>query len=326
MALALLVLAAVAATLDTETLSETLGRARPGWLALAALAYLPPWLLRGWRWQLLAADLGDRIPLWPAAATATVGNMLNLLLPAKAGDLLWANAAAVRWGVPYGRAVVGVLAGRVLDLIVLTAMGGLALITLPAGWTRFGPSLGASVAVGLALMGLGGVAVLRWRWGARLLRGPLGRLRGLHDALVEPLDQLTRRPAAALRHGGSTALIWTNEAAVAWMVAHAMGVELPFAGVLFGIMVANLSKILPLTPASMGTYEAAGALAMGVAGPSYSAAFAVALVEHLLKNAVNLVLGVVAMASTDVPVLDVDRERLAEAWAAQLQQGSAQAP
>ncbi|MCB9792856.1 MAG: flippase-like domain-containing protein [Alphaproteobacteria bacterium] len=317
-AVALATLGAVALTVDLDALRGTLAQASAGALALAALAYLPPWLLRGWRWQLLARDLGDEVPLGPATATATVGNMLNLLLPAKAGDLLWANAAHVRWGVPYGRAVVGVLAGRVLDLVVLTGLGALALVALPAGWARYGGALAVSALIGLLALGLGGVAALRWRLGRRALVGPLARLRGLHDALVEPLDALTRSPGAALRHGGITALIWANEAVVAWMVAGALGVELPLSGVLFGIMVANLSKILPLTPAAMGTYEAAGAMAMSVAGPAYSAAFAVALVEHLLKNGVNLALGLLAMALTDVPVLDVDRARLAEAWRAQL--------
>lgn len=306
---AIAVLGLVAATLDLDEVAATLASASPSWLLFATLVYLPSWLLRGWRWQGLARDLGDEVPLWPAAAFATVGNMLNLVLPAKAGDLLWTHAAHERFGVPYGRGLVGVLAGRVLDLAVLLGLGTLALATsgseLAAGaWA----SLGALAAGGVA----GWMVVVRWRLGGRLLVGPLVRLRPVHDALVEPAARLGARPGRAALHLASTAAIWAIEGLVAWSIAQSLAVSLTPGEVLVAIMVANLSKIVPLTPASFGTYEAAGALALQTLGVVYSAAFAVLLVEHLLKNLVNTALGVLAMALTDVPVLKVDLDALRE--------------
>ncbi|MCB9764252.1 MAG: flippase-like domain-containing protein [Alphaproteobacteria bacterium] len=313
-ALALLVLAAVAWSVDGAVLRAALEGASWVGLGVAGLAYMPAWGMRGWRWQMLAEDLGDRVPLGPAVATATVGNMLNLLLPAKAGDLLWANAATARWGVPYGRAVVGVLAGRVLDLVVLTGMGAAALAVIPGGSERFGAAVAASAVAGGAAMLAGWWVFVRLRAGRAVLRGPLARLGGIHDALIEPTATLTARPARAVRHLGTTALIWLNEGLIAWLCARALGLALPFPAIVFAIMVANLSKILPLTPASFGTYEAAGALALGAAGLGYTEAFAVMLAEHVLKNTVNLALGILGMALTEVPVLDVDLPRLRAAW------------
>ncbi len=313
-AIALAVLALIGLTLDRQMLVDVLSRAAPAPLAVAALIYLPSWGLRGLRWKQIAGDLGDEIPLWPATAAATVGNMLNLALPAKAGDLLWAHAAHVRWGIPYGRGIVGVLAGRVLDLVVLSLVGGLALLWVP-GAAAWRPQVAAATLGGIAALLVGGQLVLRRRLGARLLLGPLRRLRGLHDALVDPADRLTRSWSRAGWHCGNTALIWANEAAVAWLVARALGLEIGAAAVLFGIMVANLSKIVPLTPASFGTYEAAGAAALTLAGVDYSAAFAVMLAEHLLKNGVNAVIGAAALVVGDVPVLRVDLDAVRGAWA-----------
>ncbi len=314
LALAAAVLAAIGASLDWDVVGARLGQAGPLLLAICTLVYLPPWGVRGLRWKQLAHDLGDRVPLWPATCLATVGNMLNLVLPAKAGDLLWTHAAHVRWGVPYGRGVVGVLAGRVLDLVVLAAMGAVALVALPSGREEHGATVGLAVAA-IAVGGVLGVQLfLRARLGAKLLVGPLARLRALHDALVAPADRLTRSKTRAAVHTGTTAVIWLNEAVVAWLLAQGMGLDIGLAASLFAIMVANLSKIVPVTPASFGTYELAGAFALGVAGVGYDDAFAVVLVEHILKNGVNLILGLVALWIEDLPVFSADLTGVRAAW------------
>jgi len=313
-AVALAVLILIGLTLDRERLADVLVRASPLALLVASVIYLPSWWLRGLRWKQIASDLGDEVGLRGAIAAATVGNMLNLILPAKAGDLLWANAAHVRWGVPYGRGLVGVLAGRVLDLVVLSLAGLFALSLAPGPAAVWGDSVLMAVAGSLAGLIGGWLVFLKLRLGDRLLVGPLTRLRGLHDALVDPAVQLTSSAVRLALHFGNTALIWLIEAMVAWITARALGVEIPMPVVLFGIMVANLSKIVPLTPASFGTYEAAGAAALALAGVDYNAAFAVMLAEHLLKNGVNAVLGGAALLVEDIPVARVDLEAVRAAW------------
>ncbi len=315
LAVAVAVLAAVGASLEWDEVGRRMAQAGPVLLAVCTLVYLPPWVLRGLRWRQLAADLGDSVPLWPATCLATVGNMLNLILPAKAGDLLWTHAAHVRWGVPYGRGVVGVLAGRVLDLVVLAGLGGVALVALPTGQEEHGATVALSVAAVLGGGILGVQLVLRRRLARPLLRGPLARLVPLHDALVGPADALTGSPARAVLHCSTTGVIWLNEALVAWLLAQGMGLDVSLAASMFAIMVANLSKIVPLTPASIGTYEVAGAIALGVVGVPYEDAFAVVLVEHLLKNGVNLILGLVALWIEDLPVFSADLSGVRRAWA-----------
>jgi uncharacterized protein (TIRG00374 family) len=116
------------------------------------------------------------------------------------------------------------------------------------------------------------------------------------------------------RHFFLTVAIWLIEGAVAWCLAQAMGLSLSPGAVLFWIMAANLSKIVPLTPASMGTYEAAGAIALGFAGVGYTLAFSVVLAEHLLKNGVNLLFGALALMIMDMPVLSADVSELSRTW------------
>lgn len=299
-------------SLDLGQLRAVLGQAHGPMLVGAALAYTPSWVLRGWRWQGLARALGDTVPLGAAVALATQGNLLNLLLPGKLGDLLWANAAAQRFGMPYGRALVGVVFGRVLDLVGLGLVGALALLALPQAWGDYARPVGLGLGLGVLAGGLGAWSLVRWRWSRVLARGP--RARAVHAALVDPLLTLLDSPGGLARHAGSSVLIWVNEGLVAWMIVRGVGLELPPQASFLAILVANLSKILPVTPGGFGTYEAAGALALRAAGAAWTPAVGAVLVEHLLKNAVNALLGGVAWLGWRIPILDVDWEALRRGW------------
>ena len=278
-------------------------------LLLAAVYYVPSWGLRGLRWKLLAQSLGDSIPLMPATAAATAGNFLNLILPAKLGDLLWAHAAQRRWGMPYLRALVGVLSGRVLDLWVLLLLG----LGAAWWWIQEFRSLVLLLLVLLGLSTLFSLLALRKNWLRALLRGPLSRFQGLHDLLAGSLARLFCH-RMVITHVLITFAIWWIEAWVALKIGQGMGLSFTLSVVFLAIAVANLSKIFPLTPASMGTYEAAAAIILIQLGWGYEAIFAFALVEHVLKNVVNALLGVIALACFDLPMLEVDREQILAQW------------
>lgn len=304
------VLIAVVASLDLQRVRAELAHISHVAIAMAALIYLPSWVLRGQRWKSLAWDLGDSIPLRGATAAATVGNMLNLVLPAKAGDLLWAHAAHVRWSLPYPRALVGILGGRVLDLLVLAGVGTATLLVA----SPISPDIRGSVwTIGAAAVFSAVVlyeALIRRRLSRHFLVGSLARFRGTHDAFANAISTLCSHPPRAVLHVAVTGLIWSIEFLVAWYLAQSMGFALPWWAIIIWIFAANLSKIVPLTPASMGTYEAAGAIVLGLAGTAYNEAFALVLVEHLLKNGVNLILGLVFLAIEDLPVLRIDIDAL----------------
>jgi len=300
--LALGVTIAVVASLDLGRVKAELSEVSQAALALATLIYLPSWVLRGQRWRGIAQDLGDQLPLRGATAAATVGNMLNLLLPAKAGDLVWAHAAHIRWKVPYPRGIVGIFAGRVLDLLVLAGLGAATLLVYSpiAPGTRH--AIWLSMVVGCVVAVLLYGVVIRLGIGKHLLVGSLKRFQSAHDAFIQAIQTLCSNPFRAALHVGLSLLIWALEFLVAWYLAVSMGFDLPWWSIIIWIFAANLSKIIPLTPASMGTYEAAGAIALGLAGASYDEAFALVLVEHLLKNGVNLLLGVLFLGIEDLPV------------------------
>ena len=199
----------------------------------------------------------------------------------------------------------------VVDLVVLAGLGGITLLL----YAPISSSTRDSILALAGLSALGScflyLVVVRKGVGRHLLVGSLKRFQGAHDAFTHAIQTLCSSPLRAGIHATVSVLIWGLEFLVAWYLALSMGFDLPGWAIIVWIFAANLSKIIPLTPASMGTYEAAGAIALGLAGASYDEAFALVLVEHLLKNSVNLLLGLAFLAVEDLPVLggDIDTIR-----------------
>jgi hypothetical protein len=79
-------------------------------------------------------------------------------------------------------------------------------------------------------------------------------------------------------------------------VALMLGQEVPLPVIVLAIVVGNLVKAIPLTPGGVGTYEAAVAVTLLLAGMSQEAATLIAILDHLIKNAVTLAGGVLSIA------------------------------
>jgi len=67
---------------------------------------------------------------------------------------------------------------------------------------------------------------------------------------------------------------------------------------------ANISKIVPLTPGGIGTYEVVmtGILALSV---DRDLALTTSLIDHALKNIITLFLGVIALTALNVRLKDL---------------------
>jgi uncharacterized protein (TIRG00374 family) len=68
----------------------------------------------------------------------------------------------------------------------------------------------------------------------------------------------------------------------------------PFA-VILAIAIGNLVKAVPITPGGIGTYEAALAITFSLAGLPMVTATLIAIIDHLIKNVVTLVGGVISI-------------------------------
>jgi uncharacterized membrane protein YbhN (UPF0104 family) len=286
--------------------AAVLGRARWGWLALSWLAILAAPAVKGWRWWALLPG-GTGRPGWlRLTAILAVGQLANVVIPARAGELT--RSYLVGRDRPGGMGLVlgTILVEKALDGVALLGIaGGLALTVALPGW--FGTAA-LAFAGSLALI-VGLVVALS------VARGPLGawsrrlppRVGGLVSAGLEGVAALRGRgvlaPAAL-----STAAVWLLGLACNYSLFLALGVPATVAAALLLLVVHYLAVLIPGVPAQVGLFHYVTVLAMEVFAVGPERAMPYAVVLH------GLIYGtIIAAGALAAPALSLDLRALGAA-------------
>jgi uncharacterized membrane protein YbhN (UPF0104 family) len=193
----------------------------------------------------------------PLFRVTQVHNLLNIMLPFRAGETSFPLLMRSEFGVPLAHGTAALLVLRLLDLHALLAAAGLGLV---AGSSR--PSLAALVWAVFLLLPL-----LLFPLKHPLMRAVHGRVSGkLARIAAEIEDGVPADTGAFVRAWLLTVLNWGVKVLVLAWVLGLMGV-VPIAAAFGGALGGELSSVLPVhAPAGVGTYPAgiaAGATAFG---------------------------------------------------------------
>ncbi len=290
------VLAVIAAqTVDLDALADALRVVTLWLIPPALLLFTTAKFVDSWRWRYLlrgVSEHADGAPPQPVLFGAfLIGNMVNNLLPLRAGDLAKVQVLANR----YGASRAGVAASlfvveATLDgvVFVLFLIGGAAfwgLGDLPTVTRTAIAVLAAAAGVGiltaLALIRAPSrLAVLlrlvprRWREAtvAQLSRGG----EGLHAL------RSWRRIGSAIALSGPA---WLIEAGMFAVFGEAFGLEHGYGTYIAAMVAANLAVAVPVALWNFGPYEALVAGVLTAAGTDEATALAYALAVHVLTNA-----------------------------------------
>ncbi|HEV7306164.1 lysylphosphatidylglycerol synthase domain-containing protein [Ensifer sp.] len=200
-----------------------------------------------------AETAGRFLPLF---RVTQVHNLLNIMLPFRAGETSFPLLMRSEFSVPLARGTAALLVMRLLDLHALLVVAAVGLVMGRNSAVWWGLWLAALVSPLLFFL-LKDQAVALSR---RLLPTRL-------DAVVDEVEAgLPVDVSAFLRAWGMTVLNWAVKVVVlAWVLA-VMGVA-PLAACFGGALGGELSSVLPMhAPAGVGTYPAAiaaGAVAFG---------------------------------------------------------------
>lgn len=234
-------------------------------LALIATALTAAFSARALAWSRLLPGLGFGQAL--AAIHLALG--ANHVLPFRLGEPLRVLSAVHRGRVRFASAATTTVALRAADMVSLLLLGLLAgprLVAPLLGWW------GLVAALFIGGVGLGAIA-LRLR---RSSSGSPERRPGPGPILL-------------------TTAAWALEAVVVWRVAGWFGIDLSPAEAMVVLAAAVSAQILAVTPAGVGTYEAAATTALVATGVPLDTAVAVAVVIHLVKTVYSLVAGALAV-------------------------------
>ncbi|MGE5505893.1 MAG: lysylphosphatidylglycerol synthase transmembrane domain-containing protein [Actinomycetota bacterium] len=280
--LAALMSAAVVAFLvgrvDVEFLAAEFKGAKIPWLVAAGATLVPITGLRAWRFSLL---LWRRRSAPPMGMCRIVAFMLffNLILPFKTGELSFPILARRAYDIPLGTSLGALVLVRVLDLLSVVAIGGLATLALSQPmppWVDGAAVLGA-VCVPLLL-----AMPFADRLGSAVGRGLTGlppRLLNIAKELHAGLRAVREWPDYALLLG-LTLAIWLMQFVVAWMTLQAIGAH-PFIHAVLASCAASVAFAFPVNGvASVGPLQAAWSAALSIVGTNWEQAVASAFLWH----------------------------------------------
>ncbi|HXV23720.1 MAG TPA: lysylphosphatidylglycerol synthase transmembrane domain-containing protein [Alphaproteobacteria bacterium] len=289
--------ALLAITAERAPLSAIAGSLRAmdaGWAGLALIAYAADLALRVIRWRLLFAKVAP-LPVVTFARALLVGYGLNILLPARLGELARIEYLKLRTQTRRSTAIPAILVERAMDgFLVLGALLLGLLAARSAG--AISPILVGLIGTSAGLVAILVVAPLALRRVPAFIAGrlPLRAAESLaraHGALA------AMEPGILGGAGLMTLAIYIAEAAALAAMLKAVGAA-PDPGLLLALLgAASLSTLLPTAPGFLGSYQLAFALVFELFGhpPALGAAAATA-VQAVLFAPLVLVALILALA------------------------------
>jgi len=284
---------------------QNLTRLNGSVLLLPLAVFLMAIPLRALRWDLIF-PAESRPGVSSCLRALGIGNMINFLLPWRAGDV--ARCVLVGRGASFldvSRTLATLGVEKLLDGLALVGIALLTFATLsPPVWlVRL--VWGAGLLFGGALVML---VVLRYRArplirvGSAALRrvgfASLGdRLQGPLASFVEGLTAVSST-VQMLRLLVLTTVVWGTEALLIWGLALAFGIEIPVQAAVVVSAVLGLGLMVPAAPGGLGTYELAGVAGLKLIGVEASSALALTLVIHawVCITSIGLGLGLLALS------------------------------
>ena len=258
-----------------------------GWLLLALGMVGVNTLAKVVRWRVLLGEPGRKVSNWDLLMALLAGQMLNLLLPVRVGDLGRAYAVG---SLGAGRAYTlgTIVVEKILDLVWYALLFGFVLVLIPLPeWVS---SSGYSLALAAVILFLAAVLLAfqrqrlsRWlRWGAGKLPARYGAyLQSRLEAAMESLS-LFQKPRDLLSANLWSAVVWVSAVLTNQMVLWAMGLQLNWEASMLLLAVLQAGISFTNVPGRIGVFEAICILVLGLYGIDQATALAYGLLLHVV--------------------------------------------
>ena len=292
--LAILILFLIAGLIGVRDIADTLRTASPVLIVLAIPVYLISWPLRGIRYQQILAQLGQQERLDFLVGCISLSQSANVILPARIGDVVRAYLLKKMKNIPLTTGFSSLAVERIFDILAITIIGGFAVLGLQ-GMLLDRWIIDVITIAGLAIVAVFGLLVLFLK-----LRTKIG---GVAARFIREIAVVSTKPRAfAIVFTGSL-LVWLFDILTCFVVLSAFSgtTSLSMIPIVFlAIAVGNLTKIVPITPGAIGTYELALTAIFSLGGIDPAIGFAAAVLDHIVKNSVTLILGSAYLSRFDM--------------------------
>lgn len=280
----------VAREVDWRVTWAALSRADWRYLALALGAMLASIVGKAIRWQWLFYPESPRLSRRRLLTALLIGQLGNVMLPTRLGDLARLWLVSEKQGIPWGVSLLTIVAEKAVDSLMLLLMLAVLLpvVPLPSWLGTAKLALAGLLVVALATgVGMAAHELLRQRmrqawerlhlhWLARWLERAL-------DAIVR-LQALRAWPVQ-WRLWALSATIWLLSGLVNHFAFHAVRLDLPFAAGLLLTVTEISGTNVAYAPAALGVYHSICVLTLSLFGVPFAPALSAALLLYLIVYA-----------------------------------------
>lgn len=285
----------VAREVDWRVTWGALSRADWRYLALALGAMLANIAAKAIRWQWLFYPQQERLSRRHLLTALLIGQLGNVMLPTRLGDLarLWLMSA--RQGIPWSVSLLTIVAEKALDslMLLLVLVVLLPLVPLPPWLSTAKLALAGLLAVVLAaVVGVAAQRSLRQRVQQALERLGLCTIAAWLERAMDAIARLQALRAWPVqwRLWVLSVLIWLLAGLVNHFAFRAVRLDLPFAAGLLLALTEISGTNVAYTPAALGVYHSICILTLSLFGVSFAPALSAALLLYLIVYA-PIVLG-----------------------------------
>ena len=298
--------------IDFDILIDHLNKINWLYLFPITIAYLLTWFFRGERWKLILESSKIRISRIESIRLIFLGNMMNLAVPAKMGDVgRLAGLSKTHSKDDVTKAAGTIIVDRFFDFFTIIV---LIILTLP--WISNKTSLPSWVER-LILICIITVSVV---FAVLIL---LAKNSEYRDKMISKLPQKIQHQIEKLVEGLLSVfdnsnlflliiyslIIWIGDTYVSYLVFRSINLEVPFTQVLFCLLIANLTKTIPITPGGIGVFEATVANLLVLYGYEYDSVVLGAIIDHMIKNIITLIGGVICAIYLSISIFKLKDDK-----------------
>lgn len=291
------------------------------WVLLSSLVYLTAYFIRACRWKILLPEPESVIKHATKTSTpslakvwmyAMAGNLINYLIPMRAGDVARAWFLKRNNNVPILKGLPSVFIDKAFDTLGILFI----LIILPFMTIEISKAMLTLLLMLLIvfLLTLGMLIFAAWRrdWVIGTLKAvvfwlPKGiRLRTHHaiEVFVTELNTFDHHPIKLIATTLLTALGVLLDGLYFFLLFKAFAIPFPFDLALFGYTLINLSYALPQPPAQLGSNEWMMIIVFSVGfGLTKSSAAAIMAFAHILTFLLMFIIGSIAIAVSGTEII-----------------------
>jgi len=265
-------------------------------LPALALVVVSP-LVRAIRWQLLLSPHRRCFRLSRLFAILVIGQMVNIALPARLGELARVHLLGEIEGESRAFALGTIAVEKLVEMVMLLLAFLTVMPFIPVPVWLKGAATG--VAATTAVLFLGAMVLTRFQswWLASLgyllalLPGGAHAWLAHHITLVLDGLETLRRWDVGLAVLGWSALIWVFGAVINYLALLALDIHLPFFAALFLLVVLQAGIAVPSAPGKVGVFQYLCVLALSAFSVERSLAFGYGVLLYLIVFLPPSVLG-----------------------------------